>query len=436
MWGSISQQKHHDSGIIAGMGKTVLSQTIRKVAVAARLSDASWRDFLTGFFDYAKRKTHWDIRVVQSAEELERTASGCHGIVTGIEPSSGVLAACARNAAPLVAVGAEWKLKHKGVAIAYIRNDNESIGRFCAQHFHSLGKFAAAGFVPSSDSDDWSAAREKGFLGNFRAAEKSTFRPAAEPGSDKDIAALADWLRSLSKPAAVMAAWDMRAVHVLSACRLAHLKVPGQVAVIGVDNDPLLCDFTTPTLTSVSPDHILEGQLAAEIIDRMMRHPSLNPQHSTRNHQPHLNTAKKVVERESARPVSPVTALIARAISFIDAHASENIKAADVVSALGVSRSLLDLRFREFRDETVSQSIICRRLDEVKRLLSETGLSIHAITAKCGFPNPNHLKNLFRRHCGISMRDWRNNKQPSGLKLPIQRRPGTGARATKRSMSS
>ena len=409
------------------MGKTVLSQAIRKVAVAASLSNASWRDFLTGFFDYAKRKTHWDIRVVQSAEELKRTASGCHGIVTGIEPSSGLLAACAKNAVPLVAVGAEWKLKHKGVAIAYIRNDNESIGRFCAQHFHSLGKFAAAGFVPSSDFDDWSAAREKGFLGNFRAVEKSTFRPAAELGSDKDIAALADWLKSLTKPAAVMAAWDMRAVHVISACRLAHLNVPGQVAVIGVDNDPLLCDFTTPTLTSVAPDHALEGQIAAETIDRLMRASTLKTHPSTRIPQPSahiLNTAKKMVERESARPVSPVTALIARAQAFIDAHASENIKVADVVSALGVSRSLLDLRFREFRGETVSRAITCRRLDEVKRLLAETGLSIHAITAKCGFPNPNHLKNLFKRHYGISMRDWRNDKRTAGLKPSIQQRPG------------
>ena len=68
----ISQQRHHDFDIIADMKKIVLSRAIRKVAV--NLSNASWRDFLTGFFDYAKRKTHWDIRVVQSAEELERAA--------------------------------------------------------------------------------------------------------------------------------------------------------------------------------------------------------------------------------------------------------------------------------------------------------------------------------------------------------------------------
>ena len=67
----------------------------------------------------------------------------------------------------------------------------------------------------------------------------------------------------------------------------------------------------------------------------------------------------------------------------------------------------VDLRFREFRGETVAESIARRRLAEVKRLLEDTGLSIRAITAKCGFSNANHLKNLFRRATGKSMREWR-----------------------------
>ena len=384
------------------MAKRVLSKNIRKVAVALRLSDASWRDFLTGFFDYAKRKTHWDIRVVQSVEELERALPGCQGVVTGLKPSTRIVSACARNAVPIVAVGAEWTFTRKTGPIASIRNDNEDIGRFCAQHFHKLGKFAAAGFVPSAVADDWSTARARGFLGGFRDAQKSTFRPIAEPGSDKDIAMLAEWLKSLPKPTAIMAAWDMRAVHILNACRQARLNVPGQIAVIGVDNDPLLCDFTTPTLTSVAPDHALEGQIAAETIDCLMRRSSPhNPS------PPILNTAKKMVERESAKPISPATALLARAQAFIDAHATENMKPADVVAALGVSRSLLDLRFREFRGETLAHAITTRRLQEVAHRLRQTSFSIRSISAACGFSNVNHLKNLFKRKYGMSMREWR-----------------------------
>ena len=181
---------------------------------------------------------------------------------------------------------------------------------------------------------------------------------------------------------------------------------------IGVDNDPLLCDFSTPPLTSVAPDHILEGQFAAKTIDRMMR------QHGAPAATRILNTAKKMEERESAKPISPVTSLITRALAFISANAEKNIKVADVADALGVSRSLLDLRFREFRNETISKAITRTRLESVKRLLSDTGLSIRAISAKCGFANPNHLKNLFRRHFGMSMREWRadaiDSKQQPG----------------------
>lgn len=385
------------------MKKTIVSLAIRKVAVAVKLSDASWRDFLTGFFDYAKRNTHWDIRVVQSVEELERTLSGCHGIVTGMKPPPHVISACAQNAVPLVAVGAEWKFNRHASAVAYIRNDNEDIGRFCARHFQKLGKFAAAGFVPSGVGDDWSAARERGFLGGFRDVRKSVFSPIAEQGSDRDIAALADWVKSLPKPAAVMAAWDMRAVHVLNACRTARLHVPGQVAVIGVDNDPLLCDFTMPSLSSVAPDHALEGQIAAETIDRMMQRRKGPKMRRI------LNTAKRMVERESAMPISPVTALIARTQAFIDAHAAENIKTEDVVAALGVSRSLLDLRFREFRGETLAHAITARRLKEVASRLRQTNLSIRAISAACSFSNANHLKNLFKRHFGMTMRGYRKS---------------------------
>ena len=155
------------------MKKVVLSRSIRKVAVAVNLSNASWRDFLTGFFDYAKRKTHWDIRVVQSAAELERAAPGCHGLITGIAPTSRVLAICAKAATPLAVIGADWKLKRKGLSLAFIRNDNEGIGRFCAQHFQTLGKFAAASTQRKRGP---SAVEEEGAQAPRRAASAPTIK--------------------------------------------------------------------------------------------------------------------------------------------------------------------------------------------------------------------------------------------------------------------
>ena len=382
-------------------------EPIRKVVLAVDLSDASWRDFLTGFFDYAKRNTHWFMRVVQSNEELEKSVAESNVVVTGIPGPGRVISACARCKVPFAVVATEsLPAPVRGVPTACVRNDNEGIGRFCAECFMSLGRFAAAAFVPSLAGDDWSAARERGFLGSFPGVSRHKFKTRAEPGSDKDIKALGAWLAALPKPAAVMAAWDIRGVHVLNACRMAGIDVPRQVAVIGVGDDRLFCDFSTPPLTSIAPDHVLEGQLAARTIDEMMRGKCGTKPRLV------LNTEKKLVERESTRPLAPATALVERALSFIADHASRNIKAGDVAAALGVSRSLLDKRFKELRGETLAHAIVDGRLGEVKRLLADTGLSIRAITSTCGFANPNHLKNLFRRKFGISMREWRNAQKP------------------------
>ena len=83
-----------------------------------------------------------------------------------------------------------------------------------------------------------------------------------------------------------------------------------------------------------------------------------------------------------------------------------------LVETLGVSRSLLDQRFREFRNETTATAITARRLKEVAQRLCQTKLSIRAISASCGFQNPNHLKNLFKRKYGMSMREWRAKEGP------------------------
>ncbi len=378
--------------------------SISKVAVAVELSDASWRDFLLGFCDYAKRNVHWDIHVVQSARELNRTAPSCHCVVTGLGDAEGARSLAARTGVPVVAVGFGPKSPSAKCRVAFVRNDNVDIGRFGAGYFASLGKFASAGFVHSRKGDDWSRDRERGFMETFGDnVEKASFTGRLAPGTNADIESLAKWLKRLAKPAAVMAAWDTRGVHVLRACRLAEIEVPYQVAVIGVDNDRLSCDFANPPLTSVMPDHVLEGEIAAKTAEKMMSGRS----HGASKALQILNTAKKMVERESARPVAPATVLVTRAMEYIDANAARNIKAPDVVKAMGVSRSLLDMRFRELRGETVSDAIANRRLEEVKRQLSETSLSIKAVSAACGFGNVNHLKNLFRRKFGMSMREWR-----------------------------
>ena len=383
------------------------TQKIRNVIVAVNLADASWRDFLTGFFDYARTGVHWDIRLLQSAEELAHEADNlvcADGIVSGIRANDSTVATFGVTKVPLVLVGMEDERLTRRAGTTVIRNDNEDIGAFAARHFLSLGRFNSFGFVTTNTDEPWSALRAQGFRKTLSADgfDLHQFRTNFVPGSSEDLARLTRWLRELPKPAAVFAAYDRRAIHVLSACKDAGLAVPGQVAVIGVDNDRLLCDFADPPLTSIAPDHEEEGRIAAQTLDAMMRERLRKRQDMI------LITGKRIVERESARQTTPASTLLRRATNYIVRNAAKNIKTTDVAKHLGVSRSLLDLRFREANGKTTSTFITETRLAEVKRRLRKTKQSIRGISRECGFANPNHLKNLFKRHFGMSMRDYRS----------------------------
>ena len=129
------------------------TQKIRNVIVAANLADASWRDFLTGFFDYARTGVHWNIRLLQSAEELAREAGElihADGIVSGIRADDATAAAFSTTKVPLVLIGMEDERLTRRTGTTVIRNDNEDIGAFAARHFLSLGKFNSFGFVTTS----------------------------------------------------------------------------------------------------------------------------------------------------------------------------------------------------------------------------------------------------------------------------------------------
>ena len=383
------------------------SQKIRNVIVAVNLADASWRDFLTGFFDYARTGVHWNIRLLQSADELAREADDlikADGVVSGIRADPATVAAFKATTTPLVLIGMEdERLARRKRSTVVIRNDNVDIGAFAARHFLSLGKFNSFGFVTTNTDESWSALRAQGFRSVLDAngLDLHQFRANFVPGSTEDLGRLTRWMRELPKPAAVFAAYDRRAIHVLTACKDAGVAVPRQVAVIGVDNDRLLCDFADPPLTSVAPDHEEEGRVAARTLDAM-----INRRRGKREDKI-LITGKRIVERESARQTTPATALLRRANDYIVRNADKNIKAADVARHLGVSRSLLDLRFREANGRSTATFSAEARLANVKRRLRKTKQSIRSISRECGFANPNHLKNLFKRHYGMSMREYR-----------------------------
>jgi AraC-like DNA-binding protein len=207
----------------------------------------------------------------------------------------------------------------------------------------------------------------------------------------------------LPKPAAVFAASDKIAFSVVSALRNPGAVIPGRVVLLGVDNDELMCNSVTPRLSSVNPDHYEEGAVAQRELALLMRARNPRPVKTI------LCGKMDLVSRESTVHLAPAAKILSRALDYILRHAVEGITPDMVAAHIGVSRRLLDLRFRELHPRTVAQSILDVKLEAVKRLLAETEMPIGDIAGKCGFANSNHLKNVFCSRFGVSMRTFRQS---------------------------
>jgi LacI family transcriptional regulator len=275
--------------------------------------------------------------------------------------------------------------------IVFIRNSAQDIGREAANFFMGQGVAHSYAFLHSCPVTDWSKNRFLAFKRTLNDAGfwcEELFEPSAAS--------------KLKRPAAVFAAHDDRAFELIKHLSAKRIRVPSGVAVLGVDNDALICENAGTRISSVQPDFEKEGFLAAETLDTMMAGGAA-PGRTV------LVGVKEIVRRESTSEQSNAGRLVQKAIAYIDRHVLEGIGVADVVRHLKCSRRLADLRFRELHGRSILDTITERRLDEVKRRLAGTKEKIDSIALACGYANPNYLKNLFRKKFGMSMRDYRNS---------------------------
>ena len=385
--------------------------------VAVRMMNATGRQRLRGVYRYLAEGHDWDLQLIRADTELtvpsirQAERDGIQGFLVCYHPSPDALAALAEANVPVVSfVTGPVPDRHGFFRLP--DEDNVRIGTLAAEHFRSLGRFRSFGFVPDEDNLFWSRQRLSGFrrgLGKD-ARHLSVF---CHPTADiSDASALADWLVALPKPTAVMAAWDYRAAQVMSACRKAGIAVPAQAAVCGMDDDEFICGSVTPSLTSIRADRDGQGHAAAAVLDAIMdggRRPAVDaaPFH-----------AVSLVVRGSSAPIAPAASLVERALALVAQQALSGISASDVARRLGVSRRLMDMRFRQLGLPSVAEELTSRRLEKAKRLLAETHLPLERIAALSGFANPDSMRNLFRRRLGISMRAFRNAKEgPSVIPL-------------------
>ena len=389
----------------------------RHVVVALRMAGIAGQDKLNGVFNYLSAGHRWRLSIYRTRHEFTAETvraeidKGVDGFLVGIPGATDALNEIAKTNLPAVLLnipGGSLLNRRRGVEM--VKSDAENVGQQAADALLSQGVYKSYGYVGYTADDEWSRDRGRAFRRELAKAGFDALMFDAAHYGEKicDRAAFAGWLAELPKPCGLLAACDDRAYETLDACREAGIKVPAEIGVLGVNNDPLLCENADPKLSSVQPDFKEEGRLAAALLERMMSAHRLNAAAP----QLHLVGIKTIIHRESTFPLSNAGKLVQKALAFIDRNAARDIGVSDVVAHLKVSRSLANLRFRELQRETIHKTITRVRLEEVRRRLSATRDTIEKISADCGWANRNTLKNLFKRTFGCSMRDFRSARLP------------------------
>ncbi|MCX8108477.1 MAG: DNA-binding transcriptional regulator [Verrucomicrobiae bacterium] len=348
---------------------------------------------LRGIADYARHHGpwafYWEPRGLEKAWPRIRTLEADGFILRDVKQLENVL----RKGLPTVVVG------HSKQAVPEVVNvitDSETIGKMAAEHLMSRGftQFAFCGF----EGIPWSVLRGESFSRRLNADGFKThfYRSSStHRGWQSELNHMVRWLNSLPKPVGLMAANDDRGQQVIEACKVAGLRVPDEVAVIGVDNDELVCELSDPPLSSIALNFERAGYESAAVLDRLMRGLPVSQNKI-------IVAATHIVTRRSTDILAVVDRHVAAALRFIRDHAREMIGVPDVAKSAGVSRRSLEKRFQATLRRSVLSEIRRVRVNQICRMLVETNQPISEIALALGFTGPEHIARYFRREMGTT----------------------------------
>ena len=401
----------------------------KRVALIIETSNEYARGLLHGIRAYIREHQAWEIDL---DERRRGEATGWlkdfkgDGVIARIE-NAAIAREVLDSKLPCIDVSAARQVP----GIPWVETDDAEIARLAFEHLKERG-LRHLGFCgdPRFNWSDWRQAqfarhaadagfdcrvfpeeveRADGRTGEKArgAANRSPVRPLApspvRSSDSHDLAPLTRWLKSLPKPAGVMACYDIRGRQVLAACRAADITVPDEVAVIGVDNDELLCDLSDPPLSSVAPDTDATGYMAAHLLDRMMAGEKIPPV-------AHLLKPLGVVPRLSTDTLAISDPEMSQAVKYLRAHACDGINVADVLRQVSMSRRVFEAEFKRLFGRMPHEELVRTRIQRVKELLTQTDLPLYTVADRCGFKHVEYMSVVFKKKMGLPPSEYRDRK--------------------------
>ena len=376
----------------------------KKVLVSFRCINAPGVETFSGTIQGLRTSAKWNVQLFTEPHRLtseditSAMANGVNGILINHPLQEDLTNDLLASDIPLVVLGnTDQHLFRRRRNIAFIESDNRKIGETAADYLLSLGRFRTYAFLPDIPSSRWSRLRLRGYRTRLWAKGEDV---SIFTGDD-----LGQWLVTLKRPIALFLAGDYLASDAISACKTVGLAVPGDISILGVDNNPILCESAPVPLSSIQPSFSRLGLDAVRILDKLM--------HSRKTFERpiiHRTPPLRVVERTSTARTKPSANLVERAIRFIAENVDNGISAIHVAKHIGVSPQLLALRFAQLEHTSVRDFIIRTRLEKVKKLLKTSRLPLRSIAVQCGFRTTNHLEHLFARRFGTPPGEWRRGE--------------------------
>lgn len=398
----------------------------KRVAVLIESSRASGRGQLRGIAEYVRTRNHWGVFFTERGLS-DRAPDGLRkwkpdGIIARIE-SPTLLNQIRHLGLPTVDV-LGW-LRCPGIPRFF--NDRAAIVRMASDHLRHQGLtcFAYCG-LPSLASSQIRANLVEAYLGSLGFAthifphggKRLGYRPLVkiEAACLQWQDRLIEWLRSLPKPVGIQTYNDLLAQQVLAACRAGGIRVPDEVAVVGVDNDEILCDLSDPPLSSVALNHPRIGHEAAALLDSMMQ-----------RRRPRVEEVcippVGVVSRRSSDVLACIDPVTASALRLIREEACNGLSVTDVTHRLHVSPTKLKQRFTAFVGHAPMEEITRVRIDRAKHLLVSTSLPVGAIASQTGFQDSAWFCKQFKKRTRQTPNEYRADLQMPGSSRFAAQRP-------------
>ncbi|MFO8012841.1 MAG: DNA-binding transcriptional regulator [Phycisphaerae bacterium] len=381
-----------------------------KVALLIETARGYGRGLLRGIVRCSRLHGGWAFYITPGDFEQalpEMRQWGGTGIIARLETPR-IAEAVLATGLPLVALDLSDAQLSDGsplAGVAEVRSDSPGAARLAAEHLLDRGfrQYAYVGVARRV----WSRRRQEGFVARLAEAGLDCHvypqpRRKRDREWGREQATLAAWLRDLAKPVGVMACNDDRGRQVLEACRAAGVRVPEEAAVIGVDNDELLCDLSTPPLSSVALNTERGGFEAAALLDALMHGRPAAGQRI-------VVEPLRVETRQSTDVLAVEDREVADALRHIRDRAAEPVQVVDVVRAAGLSRRALEMRFRRAVGRSIHQEIQRVHLDRATHLLMETDLPTARVAEAAGFSSPSYFGKVFRRQMGVTPAGYRTH---------------------------